>query len=132
MELNCSNNPLRTLRLYSDVFYLHICTRNTYFHTIVASGQGQEQGQEQGQRQGYYGITRNDATVQRLNIWNRFLELYFARRLKDRFISWMWKSREAKIRALCDPKHLNAYIRTIPDEDVDTLDSFLNTFGVYK
>ena len=119
VDLNCSNNPMYTFPKVLHLFYMNVCTHNTYFHTILASHKGK----------GDYAIRYECEIYNRIKIWNRFRELCFMVRLRKRFISWMWKSRERKIRELCHYKHLNKFLK---DDESDGLDTFLETFGVYK
>jgi hypothetical protein len=62
-------------------------------------------------------------------VLNRYRELFHALKLKKKFISWMWKSREKLIQALCNPTHLKQFTDDVPFE---VFDEFLNNFGVYK
>ena len=119
VDLNCSNNPMYTFPKILHLFYMNVCTHNTYFHTILASHKGK----------GDYAIRYECEIYNRIKIWNRFRELCFMVRLRNRFISWMWKSRERKIRELCHYKHLDGFLN---DNELEGLDTFLETFGVYK
>jgi Leucine-rich repeat (LRR) protein len=68
-------------------------------------------------------------TITKLKIqkWNHFQEFYFLSKLRKKIISWMWKSRETKIKQLCNPIHLENII----NEDCETFQNFLDSFGVY-
>ena len=60
--------------------------------------------------------------------WNRFREYYFLSRLKKKFISWMWKAREEKIKEQFHYKHLLRFMEENDnDENVD-LEPFLENF----
>jgi hypothetical protein len=60
--------------------------------------------------------------------FNLFREYYFLSRLKKKFISWMWKSREKKIKEQFHYKHLLRFMEESDNlEDVD-LEPFLENF----
>jgi Leucine-rich repeat (LRR) protein len=59
--------------------------------------------------------------------WNHFREFYFLSKLQKKFISWMWKSRESKIREQYHPKHLHHFLENnnISENDYEAIDKFL-------
>jgi hypothetical protein len=67
-------------------------------------------------------------TSLKLKKWNHFRDFFFLSKLRKKFISWMWKSRETKIKQLCNPIHL----QNILNEDCETFHNFLDSFGIYK
>jgi hypothetical protein len=64
----------------------------------------------------------------KINKWNHFREFYFLSKLRKKFISWMWKSRETKIKELCNPIHL----QNIINKDSEYFHNFLDSFGIYN
>jgi hypothetical protein len=62
------------------------------------------------------------------NKWNHFREFYFLSKLRKKFVSWMWKSREERIRQRFHPNHLHEFFKNnlIQDDDNASLDIFLN------
>jgi Leucine-rich repeat (LRR) protein len=102
-ELYCYYNPLTSLLfLYSSL--RHFIWNNTPIYALL-----------NGNRE---NITK----------FNWFREYYFLSRLKKKFISWMWKSREKAIREQFHYKHLLRFMEENGDlENVD-LDPFLENF----
>ena len=67
-------------------------------------------------------------TKRKINKWNHFREFYFILKLRKKFISWLWKSRESKIREQFHPSHLINFLKNnnVSEDDTDTLNKFLN------
>ena len=63
-----------------------------------------------------------------MNKWNHFREFYFLSKLQKKIISWMWKSRETKIKEQFHPKHLHHFLEknNISQDDGEEMDKFLN------
>jgi len=59
--------------------------------------------------------------------WNHFREYYFLSKFQKKFLSWMWKSREERIKEQFHYKHLYRFMEE-SDVNVD-LDPFLETFS---
>ena len=66
-------------------------------------------------------------TKSKINQWNHFREFYFLSKLRKKIISWMWKSRESKIREQFHPSHLIRFLETnnISENDGEEMDKFL-------
>jgi hypothetical protein len=64
--------------------------------------------------------------------WNHFREFYFLSKLKKKLISWMWKSKEEKIRKQFHPSHLIEFLQNndVSEDDNDTLNIFLNNWTI--
>ena len=62
-----------------------------------------------------------------INKWNHFREFYFLSKLRKKLISWMWKSRENKIKEQFHPKHLVSYLEqnNVSEDDGETLENFI-------
>ena len=71
----------------------------------------------------------NDTMRDKLIKWNYFRDFYFLSKYRKKFISWMWKSREAKIRQQFHPNHLISYLEQLNDDlNTEALDKFLELF----
>ena len=57
-----------------------------------------------------------------------FSRTLFSYEIQKKIISWLWKSRESKIRQQFHPKHLNNFLEhnNVSEDDGETLDKFLN------
>jgi len=65
----------------------------------------------------------------KINKWVHFREYYFLSKYKKKFISWMIKSREKKIKQQFHPSVLEEFLKTVPDDDDgEALDNFLNAW----
>ena len=49
---------------------------------------------------------------------NHFREFYFHSKFKKKFLSWMWKSKENKIKEKYHPRHLISFLESETDLDV--------------
>jgi hypothetical protein len=67
-------------------------------------------------------------TLYNSNLWNRFRFFYFLSKFRKKFLSWMWKSREKKIKERYHPKHLFAFIDNGFKDADNGLDDFLNAW----
>ena len=76
----------------------------------------------------YYDLHNDGITKNKINKWNHFREFYFLSKLQKKFISWMWKSRETKIKEQFHPKHLHHFLEknNISQDDGEEMDKFLN------
>jgi Leucine-rich repeat (LRR) protein len=102
-ELYCSYNPLSCIPDLNDSLR-YLIWNNTPIHTLLN------------------GNRENIAK------WNRFREYYFLSSLKKKFISWMWKSREERIKEQFHYKHLLRFMEESDNlKDLD-LDPFLENF----
>jgi Leucine-rich repeat (LRR) protein len=74
-------------------------------------------------------ITIND--IDKIIKWNNFREFYFLSKLRKKIVSWMWKSREAKIRQLFHPSHLTDFLKNnnVFENDDVSLDMFLDNWN---
>jgi len=91
---SCLNNPI------SDIFQLHLETFNILDNTP------------------YSRSNRNN----NLNKLYHFREFYFLSKFKKKFISWMWKSREPRIKEQFHYKYLEEIIKineNNPDFDLN-------------
>ena len=117
--LCCSNNNLTCLPPLNgnNVFGYLNCVNNN----IVSLPQLPTHTNIQCENNPIYDIICDD--VYKNNKWNHFLYFYFLSKLKKKFLSWMWKSREERIKEHYHPKHLLDYIRNFDDNE--DLDEFL-------
>ena len=62
---------------------------------------------------------------------NHFRELFYHLKFKKRFVSWMWKSREIKIREQFHPKHLYIFLQNneVSEDNNELIDAFLNQWN---
>ena len=67
-------------------------------------------------------------TISKITKWNHFREFYVLSKLRKKFISWMWKSRETKIRQQFHPSHLTLFLQNnnVSEDDDNALDVFLS------
>ena len=66
--------------------------------------------------------------IKKINICNRFRELYYILKYKKRFLHWLLKSREKQIQEQYHPKHLLDFIEKNPEADNEILDEFLKSW----
>ena len=66
--------------------------------------------------------------IVKINKWIHFREYYFLSKLKSKFLSWMWKSREKQIQQRFHPSKLIEFLKTVNDDDGEALDNFINSW----
>ena len=121
--LNCSHNQLTFLPQMNESLYTLCCSNNklTYIPNLNESLQCILWYDTP-----IYAILSGN--IKNIVKWNRFREYYFLSRLKKKFISWMWKAREEKIKEQFHYKHLLRFMEENGDlENVD-LEPFLENF----
>ena len=113
LTLVCYNNALKTLPTLDMNSHLsYIDFRNNEVYDII----------------GFYSVHEIHVTNMLKNKilqLNRFRHFFFSLRLKKRFISWLWKSREKRIREAFHYKHLLKFLEENENES-EALDKFLN------
>jgi CO dehydrogenase/acetyl-CoA synthase beta subunit len=71
-------------------------------------------------------IVGNGNNLTKINKFTHFREFYFLSKLRKKFISWMWKSREERIKEQFHPDILYSAINTFNDsEDSNELDNWI-------
>jgi hypothetical protein len=60
--------------------------------------------------------------------FNWFREYYFLSKLKKKFLSWMWKAREERIKEQFHYKHLLRFMEENDNDDNVDLEPFLENF----
>jgi hypothetical protein len=112
-ELNCEHNPMHTLP--NTLEYLKfINIHKTCISQVILN-----------HSYGMYPVC--SALKNKIQIINRFRELYFLLKLKKKILSWMWKSREKRIQTQFHPSHLYVFLENgIQEDDNEAMDEFLN------
>jgi hypothetical protein len=103
-ELYCSYNPLSCIPNLNESLRHSIMWNNTPIYTLL------------------------NGNRENIVKWNRFREYYFLSRLKKKFISWMWKSREKRIKEQFHYKHLLRFMEENDNDDNVDLEPFLENF----
>ena len=119
--LKCSHNQLTFLPPISESLRILHCYRNelTYIPNLNESLETLLWSSTPI----YILLNGSQLNIQK---FNRFREYYFLSKLKKKFLSWMWKSREKAIREQFHYKHL---IRFMEESDVNVdLEPFLENF----
>ena len=113
--LLCSNNQLTSLPPLNNLLNLYYV--NNPINQLIATNYENN-------------ISFVDDIIRnKVNKWNHFRNFYFLSKYRKKFISWMWKSREAKIREQFHPNHLIIYIELLNDDlNTEALDKFLELF----
>jgi hypothetical protein len=105
------NNSLRTLYCYRNKL-TYIPNLNESLETLLWSFTPI-----------YTLLNGSQSSIQK---FNRFREYYFLSKLKKKFLSWMWKAREERIKEQFHYKHL---LRFMEESDVNVdLEPFLENF----
>jgi hypothetical protein len=125
--LSCEHNNLSTLPYYNNTFQLE-CSGNPIYNIIRC-----HDFVLQTRINTYFIIFeellfRNCVMKENNSLFNHFREVYFLSKLKKKFLSWMWKSREIRIKERYDPKYLFETIKINESNEEFDLDDFLNTW----
>jgi hypothetical protein len=115
-ELDCRYNPMHTLPNLDNLHFINI--RKTNIRNIVGVFTSH----------GMYPISI--IFKSKINRWNHFRKFYFLSKLRKRFVSWMWKSREKIIREQFHPRHLDDFLKNnnVSEDDDKSLNMFLDNW----
>ena len=105
INLFCFDNQLTSLPALNDNLNVLCCYNNPPINKIIGF------------------VTKSKITK-----WNHFREFYFLSKLREKFISWMWKSKEEQIRKQFHPSHLINFLKdnNVSEDDGESLNIFLN------
>ena len=119
--LDCRNNLLTSLT-FCPSFKVVYCNENNGLISLI--GFENYVGFLEWSETPIYDLL--DGNQENIAKWNRFREYYFLSKLKKKIISWMWKSREERIKEQFHYKHLIQFMEE--QEDLEDLDPFLENF----
>jgi hypothetical protein len=119
-SLKCNNNQLKSLPYLHSLYKIE-CWQNPIYEII---GINIDEDDILFPNKQYY-----DEIIKKSNIFTHFREFYFLSKLRKKFLSWMWKSREKSIQEKYHFKYLEEVIKNNennPNFDLDN--DFLNTW----
>ena len=120
-ELDCKYNKLTSLPyLNNKLKWLNCFNNPLYFPKTIYQD-----------FQNNIVYLMNITKILKINKWNHFREFYFLSKYRKQIISWMWKSRETKIRQQFHPSHLIRFLENnnVSEDDGETMDTFLTQWN---
>lgn len=119
--LDCRNNLLTSLT-FCPSFKVVYCNENNGLISLI--GFDNYLGFLEWSETPIYDLL--DGDQENIIKFNWFREHYFLSRLRKKFISWMWKAREERIKEQFHYKHLIRFMEE--SDDLEDLDPFLENF----